>query len=177
MTKFNISIVSFLVLIVSIISVGSQSYYLQLLVDTSPAYAALRGMMVLCLLTYLMRPDLRTTVARYALAGLGISLLAGGALALISPTLFGYLPAYYPIGDAILFLELGMWMLVASYELPAIVPKPAPAKVPLTAYAAPLSLLRKVLLDDLVAQEKQHIYATSQLNEQQPRFTARSATI
>jgi hypothetical protein len=169
-TKFNIAVISFLVLVVSIVSVGSQSYYLQLLVDTSPAYAALRGMMVLCLLTYLLRPDLRTNVARYSLAGLGLALFATSSLALVSPTLLGWLPIYYPIGDAILFLELGVWMMVASYELPVIVPEPAPAKVPLSSYAAPLSLLRQALLDDLVAQEKRHAFTSIQL-DQQPKFT------
>ena len=118
MTKFGVSVTSFFALIVSAISLQYPSYYLQTIIDPSISYAVIRGMIVCGLLAYMINPRLRTSVSKQMLSALGIVLIVGAVTTFISPTLFGHLPAYYPIGDAIIFLELGIWAKVLSAELP-----------------------------------------------------------
>ena len=130
MTKFGVTSISFLTLAVSAYSVQYPSYYLQLLIDQGIAYAIIRGVLVCMLMAYMLNPALRSGTTKRLFSMLGLVLITGAVFTMISPTLLGHLPGYYPLGDSLIFLELGIWFKVLSVELPVTYREPKPVRIP-----------------------------------------------
>lgn len=157
MTKFGVSSTSFLVLAVSAYSIQYPSYYMGWLLNQSVTYAIIRGVLVCMLMAYMMNPELRTGFTKRIIGGLGLLLMAAGITALISPTLFGHLPGYYPLGDALIFLELGIWSKVATAELPVPYREPKPVRIP--RFALSLALWVSLFKERLALQPRKFLHS------------------
>ena len=150
MTKFSIYILTFFMVGISIVSTQNHSYYMQMLVNTSLPYAIMRGILACGLLAYLINPKQRTFMSSALMGTLGIVFLLMGGLALISPTILGHSSTYYPIGDAIMMLELGIWARIMSSELPITVSAPVlVSDSPFAPYASIIAILLSQLMYSL----------------------------
>ncbi len=118
MTKLAVFTNSFMVIGVSALSIHSDSYYLQVLFNTTLPYAVLRTVLICAILAYCLNPSLRTMSMRKLLGFTGVLLFIGSIVTFVSPTLFGSSPVFYPIGDTFLFSQMGLWATVVAYEMP-----------------------------------------------------------
>lgn len=123
MTKQCITIFSAFVLGLSYYAVQNQTGYINSFMDTGVVYVGARMAIVAMLLAYTFMPKLRTLFARDVLSIAGIGLMTFAVTAVVSPTLFGNLQAFFPFGDAVMLFEAGILARLASIELPTYQPQ------------------------------------------------------
>lgn len=169
MTKFGVTSVSLLVLAVSAYSLQYPSYYMEMLLHQGIAYAIIRGVIVCLLMGYFLNPELRTGTTKRMLSLMGILLMLGAVLTFVSPTLFGHLSEYYPLGDTFIFLELGIWSKVASVELPVPEREPKPIRIP--TFALSLLLWFNLTRRRILARPHRLLYTATGVQSFKPHAT------
>lgn len=119
MKKFSILLFSSCLLGFSFYGLSSNSYYVQILMNTSVLFIYARLALVAVLLLYVFVPSLRLYTARAMLRLGGIFLLSLGLMSIGSPSLLGHAPTYVLLGDSLTLIEGGILSIVLSVELSA----------------------------------------------------------
>ncbi|HEX5394858.1 MAG TPA: hypothetical protein VFW52_00665 [Candidatus Saccharimonadales bacterium] len=104
---------------ISAYGLSNNSYYVQLLMNTSGLYMLARITLVLCLVVYAFVPKVRLYSTRFVCGFGGVALLALGAISVWSPTLLGHSSGYALLGDSLSLIEGGILAIILSAELSA----------------------------------------------------------
>lgn len=105
--------------------IATNSYYVQLMINTEMTFLYARIALVIILFTYVFAPSLRTNTTKALTGTSGVLLMLIGLLSVGSPSLLGYVDTYILLGDSLILFEAGVLLLIVSIELPTRTLQPA----------------------------------------------------